>query len=89
MEPIWRGRAALYGSEETDAAACVLEAGARIRRRAWFIKRGLIHTHIYMYMEEKTCIDHPVGDLAHAELCAIAQVTFFILAGIGMVRVSV
>ena len=36
-----------------------------------------------------THVDHPVGDLAHAELCARTKVALFVLAWVRVVRMCV
>jgi len=38
--------------------------------------------------EKKTYIDHPIGDLAHAEACLRAEPFLLVLGGVGMVSVG-
>ena len=67
-----------------DAALC---AGARIRRRAC----GRDHTQppLSVMINCATYIDHPVRDLAHAKTRGMTQLFLLLLAGVGVVRVSV
>src|SRR5258707_3183886 len=38
--------------------------------------------------KEKTYIDHPIGDLAHAEACLGAEPFLLVLSGVGMVSMG-
>ena len=62
-------------------------AGARMRRLAWL--NGGILLVIEAIGRHGTDINHPVGDLAHAESCDVAELFLLLFAWVGVIGMAV
>jgi len=62
-------------------------AGARMRRLAWLDGRMLLV--IEAIEKDGTDVDHPVGDLAHAESCDMAELFLLFFAWVGVIGMAV